>query len=116
MSSVGAYEAEFLRRLQKAVGDTYALEQSLGRGGFAQVFSATDLRLKRRVAIKVLREELMDTPAGRDRFRREAESVAALRHPNVIPIYAVGEGEGLVYFIMPHAAHRGRQPRPAPGS
>ena len=88
-------------RLAQALGDGYALEGELGHGGFAFVFAARDRQLDRDVAVKVLRPELADMPDLRARFRREAEAVARLRHPHLLPIYSVGEEEGLVYFVMP---------------
>ena len=88
-------------RLAQALGDGYALEGELGHGGFAFVFAARDRQLDRDVAVKVLRPELADMPDLRMRFRREAEAVARLRHPHLLPIYSVGEEEGLVYFVMP---------------
>ena len=88
-------------RLARALGDGYALEEELGHGGFAFVFAARDRQLDRDVAVKVLRPELADMPDLRVRFRREAEAVARLRHPHLLPIYSVGEAEGLAYFVMP---------------
>ena len=88
-------------RLQLALGEGFALKGRLGQGGFAVVYEAADERLKRRLAVKVLRAELDDVPGARERFRREAEAVAALRHPNIIPIYSVGEAHGLAFFVMP---------------
>jgi len=96
-----ALDAEFSGRLARALGDGYELRDRLGQGGFAVVYAAFDRQLKRDVAVKVLRDELRDVPAVRERFRREAEAVARLRHPHVIPIYAVGERDGIAFFIMP---------------
>ncbi len=73
----------------------------IGQGGFGAVYRAVDLRLKREVAVKVIRAELLLSQTSMDRFQREAQAVAQLRHPNVIPIYSVGEAKGLAYFIMP---------------
>jgi serine/threonine-protein kinase len=87
--------------LVAVLGQDYLLGELLGRGGFAEVYAAFDRRLKRRVAVKVLREELRGDAAVRERFRREAEVVARLRHPHVVPIYAVGEAQDLAYFVMP---------------
>ncbi|HEY6808771.1 MAG TPA: serine/threonine-protein kinase [Gemmatimonadales bacterium] len=96
-----APDAEFSARLARALGDGYELRDRLGQGGFAVVYAAFDRQLKRGVAVKVLRDELRDVAAVRERFRREAEAVARLRHPHVMPIYAVGEREQVAYFIMP---------------
>jgi len=93
-------DADLRARLARALGDGYELKGLVGRGGFAVVYAAVDLRLKRDVAVKVLRPEL-DFPDLRQRFRREAEAVARLRHAHIVPIYAVGEESGVAYFIMP---------------
>ena len=89
------------RRLQNALGDQYELGRLIGRGGFAEVYLAHDRRLKRDVAVKTLRYDLHASAVLLERFQREAESMAQLRHPHVMPIYSVGEGEGLAYFVMP---------------
>jgi serine/threonine-protein kinase len=87
-------------RLVAAVGDHYVIEAELGRGGMAAVFRALDLRLNRRVAIKLLPPELAFNPSVRSRFLREAQMAAQLTHPNIVPIYAVDDAENLVYFVM----------------
>jgi serine/threonine-protein kinase len=87
-------------RLVAAVGDHYLIESELGRGGMAAVFGALDLRLNRRVAIKVLPPEHAFNASVRSRFIREAQMAARLTHPNIVPIYTVDERDGLVYFIM----------------
>jgi len=88
------------KALQDSIGADYAVAAPLGRGGFGVVFAARDLRLGREVAIKVLRPELA-APLLRERFRREAEAAARLRHPGIIPIYDIGLREELAYFVMP---------------
>jgi tRNA A-37 threonylcarbamoyl transferase component Bud32 len=96
-----AEAAKHKAELQRLLGDSCELRGLLGRGGFAEVYEAWDPRLKRALAVKTLRTDLMATDALVERFRLEAESIAQLRHPNVIPIYSVG-GEGSVgYFVMP---------------
>jgi len=95
------YDSELYTRLAHGLGDGYELRELLGRGGFAVVFAAFDLGLKRDVAVKVLRPELAVEPVMRQRFRREAEAVARLRHPHIVPIYSVGESEGVVWYVMP---------------
>jgi len=88
-------------RLQAALGPDYAVERLLGSGGFATVWAAFDRKLQREVAVKVLHPDLVATRSLLERFQREAQAVAKLRHPGVIPIYAVGEHEGLAFYIMP---------------
>jgi eukaryotic-like serine/threonine-protein kinase len=87
-------------RLARTLSDSYTVESEIGRGGMGVVYSARDLKLKRRVAIKVLPPELAFKGEIRTRFLREAETAARLSHPNIVPIHAVGEGDGLVYFVM----------------
>ena len=94
-------EQEYRQRLQRALGDGYELREHVGRGGFADVYKALDIELRREVAVKVLRSDLILSHSLVERFRREAQVVANLRHPNIIPIYSVGQGEGLLYFTMP---------------
>src|SRR5262249_221680 len=76
------------------------VESVLGRGGMGGVYGARHLRLGRLVALKMA---LAGSYAGaheRERFRREAEAVAALRHPNVVQVYDVGDADGRPYFTM----------------
>lgn len=87
-------------RLQQALGGSCLLGQPLGEGGFGVVYAARDLRLARDVAVKVLRPELA-APVLRERFRREAEAIAGLRHPGIIAIHDVGERGDLCWFVMP---------------
>ncbi len=87
-------------RLQGAVGNAYAIERQLGGGGMSVVYAATDTTFSRRVVIKVLPRELADAEAL-DRFRREIALVAALQHPQIVPVFAAGEVDGLPYFVMP---------------
>jgi len=94
-------EASHRERLQRALGEGWQITRLIGRGGFAEVYAALDVSLRREVAVKTLRHDIEVSPQMLQRFRREAESVARLRHPNIVPIYQVGEGEGIVYFIMP---------------
>ncbi|HEY9479358.1 MAG TPA: serine/threonine-protein kinase, partial [Gemmatimonadaceae bacterium] len=87
-------------RVVAVIGDVYELGPELGRGGMAIVYRATDLRLRREVAVKVLPPELAFRSDVRRRFLREAETAARLSHPNIVPIYSVDERGGLVYFVM----------------
>ena len=87
-------------RLSDALGSAFTIEGEIGRGGMGVVYRARDEKLKRRVAIKVLPPELAFQQEIRARFTREAETAARLSHPHIVPIYTVGEGNGLVYFVM----------------
>ncbi len=87
-------------RVNAAVGSLYQVEAEIGRGGMAVVYRALDTRLRRRVALKVLPPELAFREEVRRRFLREAQMAAQLSHPNIVPIYAVDEASGLVYFAM----------------
>jgi len=75
----------------KMLGDRYQVGGVIGRGGMAEVHEGRDLRLGRRVAIKILRPDLARDPSFQARFRREAQSAAALNHPNIVAVYDTGE-------------------------
>src|SRR5919109_1381479 len=87
-------------RIVAALGHQYQVESEIGRGGMSVVYRARDPRLNRSVAIKVLPPELAYDPAIRTRFTREAQTAAQLSHPNIVPIYDVGEREGIAYLVM----------------
>lgn len=87
-------------RLQLALAGTWSVERELGTGGMGRVYLARDVRLDRPVALKVLRPDLAADAESRARFLREARTGARLAHPNIVPIYAVEEREGLVFFVM----------------
>jgi serine/threonine-protein kinase len=93
--------AELIRKLQESLGKHYELGELIGRGGFAEVFQVRDLWLKRDLALKAIRADLTLSETLLSRFRREAEAVAALRHPNIVPIYDIGEADGVMYILMP---------------
>ena len=78
----------------------YRIEAVLGRGGMSVVYLADDLRLKRRVALKLLASALAEDERFRDRFLRESELAASLDHANVIPIYEAGEADGSLFIAM----------------
>src|SRR4051812_25605706 len=87
-------------RVVAAIGQQYEVEEEIGRGGMSVVYRARDRRLNRAVAIKVLPPELAYDPAIRTRFTREAQTSAQLAHGHIVPIYDVGERDGLAYFVM----------------
>jgi serine/threonine protein kinase len=94
---------DYLRdRITVAVGTEYLIENEIGRGGMAVVYRATDLRLHRTVAIKVLPPDVAFNSDVRARFIREAQTAAQLSHPNIVPIYAVDEKDNgsIVFFVM----------------
>jgi len=79
----------------------YRTGKELGRGGMASVYLARDLKHGRDVAIKIIRSDL-SASLGHERFLREIEIAARLRHPNIVPLYDSGEVNGLLYFVMPY--------------
>jgi len=87
-------------RLTAALSDRYRLERELGQGGMATVYLAEDLKHRRQVALKVLRDDLSES-LGRSRFLREIRLAAALNHPHILPLYDSGESDGFLYFVMP---------------
>lgn len=84
----------------------YRLLAPLGEGGMASVYRARDLRLNREVAVKILREDLTRDPQFLARFEREAQIVASLSHPHIVPVYDVGEEQGSRFIVMEYI--RGR--------
>jgi eukaryotic-like serine/threonine-protein kinase len=78
----------------------YKLEGVLGHGGVGVVYRAFHERLHRPVALKMLLASAHVQPMERERFEREAEAVAALHHPNIVPIFDVGDAEGQPFFTM----------------
>ena len=103
----------------KAVGSLFEIEAEIGRGGMAVVYRARDVRLRRRVALKVLPPELAFRDDVKSRFLREAQMAAQLSHPNIVPIYTVDEIDGVVFFAMglvegeTLAQQLARDPRPS---
>jgi len=87
-------------RLRRAVIGRYDVYAELGQGGMASVFLALDLALDRKVAIKVMSPALMGSHDNVERFKREAKVSAALNHPHIIGILAVGDDPELAFFVM----------------
>ena len=91
--------SEFIR-IQAALAGRYSLQRELGRGGMGIVYLAQDVALERPVALKLLQPDLASQPALKQRFQNEARTAAKLSHPNIIPIFAVDEVDGIVFFVM----------------
>jgi len=87
-------------RLTRSLVDRYAIERQVGEGGMATVFLARDIRHDRRVAIKVLREDVTQR-MGVERFLREIRTTATLSHPHIVPLLDSGEADGIAYYVMP---------------
>jgi len=90
---------QLLVQLRRDLAKDYEVEKELGRGGMAVVYRAQEIELRRLVALKVLPPGL-GSPDMAERFRREARMAAALDHPNIIPIYRVGQAAGTYFFAM----------------
>ena len=112
--------AELRNQLQQTLGDAYRLERELGGGGMSRVFVAEELRLDRRVVVKVLSPDLAQGLSA-ERFEREIRTVAGLQQANIVPVLTAGETDGLPFYTMPFVdgeslrAHLGRGPLPIAG-
>ena len=84
----------------------YRIESLLGWGGMSVVYLAEDLRLKRKVALKLLAAGLAEDELFRDRFLHESELAASIDHPNIIPIYEAGTTENLLFIAMRYVEGR----------
>ena len=91
---------EVLQRLSRALESRYQIKREVGAGAWATVYQATDLKHSREVALTVLRPEVASA-IGSERFSREIEISARLRHPNILPLYDSGEADGLFFYVMP---------------
>ncbi len=97
------HDADTIHRLNAALTGRYDVIGAVGRGAFATVFRARDLRHRRDVAIKVLHGELAAS-IGPDRFLREIETVAGLLHPHILPLHDSGAVDGILYYVTPFVA------------
>jgi WD40 repeat protein len=84
----------------------YRIESLLGVGGMSVVYLAEDLRLKRKVALKLLAASLAGDESFRDRFLRESELAASIDHPNIVPIYEAGRADDLLFIAMRYVEGR----------
>jgi serine/threonine protein kinase len=99
MTHQGAGRAEPARWSGRSLGH-YNVGKLIGAGGMGEVYEADDLRLGRRVALKLLPGEVAGDPERLARFTREARALAALNHPGIVTIYSVDESEGEHFFTM----------------
>jgi tetratricopeptide (TPR) repeat protein/TolB-like protein len=89
-----------LSELERCLADRYTFGPLVAAGGMADVYSATDIRHRRRVAIKVMRRESVGF-SGRTRFTREIAIAANLSHPNIVPLFDSGQAGMNLYYVMP---------------
>ncbi len=87
-------------QLQATLTGSYTLERELGGGGMSRVFVAEELRLRRKVVVKVLSPELAEGISV-ERFEREIQTVAALQQANIVPVLSAGDSNGLPFYTMP---------------
>jgi serine/threonine protein kinase len=78
----------------------YRITASIGAGGMGEVYRATDTKLGRDVALKVLPAEMASSPERLERFRREARALATLDHPGIVGVYSVEEADGIHFLTM----------------
>ncbi len=78
----------------------YKILEKLGQGGMGEIYRATDQKLGREVALKVLPSEMASSPERLDRFRREAKALAALDHPGIVGVFSVEEADGVHFLTM----------------
>src|SRR5947209_12245588 len=78
----------------------YRVDSLIGAGGMGEVYLATDTRLDRNVAIKILSKELSGNASLRERFEREAKTISSLNHPNVCALYDLGQHDGADFLVM----------------
>jgi non-specific serine/threonine protein kinase len=84
----------------------YEIVGPIGSGGMGDVYEALDTRLRRRVAIKTLRPELLANPSARRRFEREARAISSLNHPNICTVFDVGHEDGLDFLVLEYIEGR----------
>jgi serine/threonine protein kinase len=96
----GNPDDQLLALVKLELGKDYRIEKELGRGGMAIVYKGVEIALERHVAIKVVPPESANAGQAAERFRREARLAASLDHPNIIPVYRVGQAGALHYMAM----------------
>jgi eukaryotic-like serine/threonine-protein kinase len=92
--------------LGRTLDGRYRIEERIARGGMATVYRATDLRLERSVAVKIMHPVFAEDAGFAGRFVREARSAARLAHPHVVAVHDQGESEGMAYLVMEYISGR----------
>ena len=92
-----------IAQLNELLVGRYVVQREIGAGGMATVYLAEDVKHHRKVAIKVLRDDISASVGGA-RFLREIEIAAQLQHPNILPLLDSGDADGLLYYVMPFVA------------
>ena len=103
-SGAAGYNSGSPQRMRLAAGThlgPYEILAGIGAGGMGEVYRGRDTRLDRLVAIKILRPDVAADPAFRARFDREARTISQLDHPNICPLFDVGDQGGVAYLVMP---------------
>jgi serine/threonine-protein kinase len=95
---------KFEKLLRRALGDDYELLSPLGAGAFGRVYRVRDLALEREVALKVLHPSLLTDATVVERFRREAQLAAQVRHPHIVDVFDTGGRGGLLWYVMAYIA------------
>ncbi len=91
--------------LPRLLGGRYRVDRRLGRGGMGTVYEAADTALERRVAVKVIRDDLVGSAEAAERFRREARAAAGFAHPNVVTVHDFGLAAGTRAFLVMELLH-----------
>ncbi|MGH7679722.1 MAG: serine/threonine-protein kinase [Gemmatimonadaceae bacterium] len=102
----GGADGNLLAMTKEHLGKDYRIDQELGRGGMAVVYKAVEIALERQVAIKVVPPDNANAGQAAERFRREAKLAASLDHPNIIPVYRVGQAGPLHFMAMKYVEGR----------
>src|SRR5271165_6497788 len=101
-----AFPIDLVRPAQSQFGD-FRILREVARGGMGVVYEAVQESLGRHVALKVLPNHRMADPSQLERFRREARAAAMLHHTNIVPVFGVGEHEGVHYYAMQYIQGQG---------